>query len=102
MAEVKYDVSSVKPPPPSKRLRERTGKRPKPVVPDEQPEAGSFAARVGSLEVGKDASLFVSSGNALDSKSNNVERAFIQGRTVSLKSRQTELSEKYRTRYQQR
>lgn len=50
MAEVKYDVSSVKPPPPSKRLRERTGKRPKPVVPDEQPEAGSFAARVGSRE----------------------------------------------------
>lgn len=60
------------------------------------------AGRVGSLEVGKDATLFVSTGNALDGKSNNVERAFIQGRTVSLKSRQTELSEKYRTRYQQR
>lgn len=60
------------------------------------------ADRIGSLEAGKDATLFVSSGNALDGRSNNVELAYIQGRTVSLKSKQIELAEKYRTRFQQR
>lgn len=60
------------------------------------------ADRIGSLEAGKDATLFVSAGNALDSKTNVVERAYIQGRAVSLNSRHTDLSDKYRTRYKQR
>jgi len=56
---------------------------------------------VGSLEIGKDATLFVSSGNALDGLTNNLEFAFIQGRKVELSSRHTRLSEKYKTRYRQ-
>ncbi len=65
-------------------------------------EMFGISDRIGSLDVGKDATLFVSTGNALDGKSNNVELAYVQGRVVSLKSRQTELAHKYRTRYQQR
>ncbi len=56
---------------------------------------------VGSLENGKDATLFVSTGNALDGLTNNLEFAFIQGRKVDLSSRQTKLAEKYKTRYRQ-
>ena len=58
--------------------------------------------RVGSIEVGKDATLFVSNGNALDGLTNSLEYAFIQGRMVSLSSKQTKLAKKYRTRYQQK
>ncbi|GAB1431269.1 amidohydrolase [Ignavibacteria bacterium] len=65
-------------------------------------EIFGVADRLGSLEAGKDATLFVSSGNALDGRSNKVELAYIQGRIVSLNSKQTELAEKYRTRFQQR
>ncbi|MES2765423.1 MAG: amidohydrolase family protein [Bacteroidota bacterium] len=57
--------------------------------------------QVGSLENGKDATLFVSSGNALDGLTNNLEFAFIQGRKVELSSRHTRLAEKYKTRYRQ-
>ncbi len=60
------------------------------------------ADRVGSIEVGKDATLFVSKGNALDGLTNAVEYAFIQGRTVSLSNKQTKLAKKYRTRYEQK
>ncbi len=58
-------------------------------------------AQVGSLEVGKDATLFVSSGNALDVLGNNLVLAWIQGRNVSLQSKQTRLAEKYRTKFRQ-
>ncbi len=60
------------------------------------------AGRVGSLEVGKDATLFVSKGNALDGLTNSLDFAFIQGRSVSLTSKQTKLAKKYRTRYEQK
>ncbi len=62
----------------------------------------SVAGRVGSLEVGKDATLFVSKGNALDGLTNSLDYAFIQGRSVSLSSKQTKLAKKYRTRYEQK
>ena len=58
-----------------------------------------IADRVGSLEAGKDATLFVSGGDALDMRGNRVERAFIAGRDVELASRQTALAEKYREKY---
>ena len=58
------------------------------------------ADRLGSLEAGKDATLFVSSGDPLDIRS-NVELAFIQGRLVDLSSRHTQLFEKYQQKYQQ-
>ncbi|MFN3301080.1 MAG: amidohydrolase family protein, partial [Sediminibacterium sp.] len=39
---------------------------------------------VGSIEVGKHATLFVSTGDALDMKSNNLEHAFIRGKKLDL------------------
>jgi imidazolonepropionase-like amidohydrolase len=53
----------------------------------------------GSIEQGKDATLFISTGDALDMKSNNVERAFIKGNTIDLNNDQTALYEKYKTKY---
>lgn len=55
--------------------------------------------RCGSLEVGKDATLFISEGDALDMMGNKVTLAFIQGRSIDLRSKQTELYEKYRKKY---
>lgn len=54
---------------------------------------------LGSLDVGKDASLFVSTGNAIDGLTNNVELAFMQGKKISLENRHTRLAAKYRERY---
>ena len=53
----------------------------------------------GTLEVGKDATLFISKGNALDMRSNQISRAFIQGRDLSLESHQTELWKRYSEKY---
>ena len=55
--------------------------------------------QVGSLETGKDATLFVSTGDALDMRTNNVELSFIQGRQVQLNGRQQFLYEKYSKKY---
>jgi len=55
--------------------------------------------RVGTLEVGKDATLFVSTGDALDMRSNNVIQAFIQGRNIDLYGTQQELYERFRDKY---
>lgn len=57
------------------------------------------ADRLGSLEVGKDATLFISSGDALDMRTNNLQAAFINGRKISLRSKQTDLYEKYKRKY---
>ena len=54
---------------------------------------------IGSLEVGKKASLVISSGDILDIKTNQVEMAFISGKQVDLKNKQTELYIKYKTKY---
>ena len=54
----------------------------------------------GTLETGKDATLFISEGNALDMRTNIVTRAFIQGRELSLESHQTELYNRYNTKAQ--
>ncbi len=54
----------------------------------------------GSLEEGKDATLFVSTGDALDMKSNNVEFAFIKGNLIDLNNNQKALYEKYKEKYQ--
>jgi len=55
--------------------------------------------RVGTLAVGKDATLFISSGDALDMRTNALEVAFIEGRKIDLRSKQTELYEKYKRKY---
>lgn len=54
----------------------------------------------GSLEPGKDATLFISTGDALDMKTNNVEQAFIQGRFIDLDNFQKKLYRKYSEKYE--
>jgi imidazolonepropionase-like amidohydrolase len=53
-------------------------------------------AMSGSIEVGKDANLVISSGDLLDMKTSIVEKALIQGRWVNLDNKQKQLYEKYR------
>ena len=55
---------------------------------------------VGTLEVGKDATLFISEGDALDMRKNNISDAFIQGRKLSLETHQTKLWKRYTNKYQ--
>jgi imidazolonepropionase-like amidohydrolase len=54
----------------------------------------------GSLEVGKSATLFISTGNALE-VTTDLTHAFIDGREIDLRSKQTELAKKYLERYEQ-
>ncbi|GAA4274528.1 amidohydrolase family protein [Aquimarina gracilis] len=54
---------------------------------------------VGTLEVGKDATLFISVGDALDMRTNQLEKAFIQGRDISLETHQTKLWKRYSNKY---
>jgi len=53
----------------------------------------------GSLEAGKDATLFISSGDALDMKTNHVEKAFIQGRDINLDNLHKQLDKKFSEKY---
>ena len=52
-------------------------------------------AQVGTLSVGKDATLFLSKGDALDMRTNILSHAFIQGREISLETHQTKLWKRY-------
>lgn len=53
----------------------------------------------GSIEIGKSATLFVSEGNALDMRTNNVQLALIDGNFMSLENSQKTLFEKYQKKY---
>ena len=53
-----------------------------------------IADRVGTLEVGKQATLFVSEGDALDMRTNRLTHAFIDGRRLTLPAMQQELYQK--------
>lgn len=55
--------------------------------------------QIGSLEKGKDATLFVSDGNALDMRTNNVSMAMVKGNFIVLDNHQMQLSEKYHQKY---
>ena len=55
--------------------------------------------RLGSLTVGKDATLFISVGDALDMRTNQISHAFIEGRDLSLETHQTELWKRYMEKY---
>jgi hypothetical protein len=55
--------------------------------------------QLGSIEVGKDASFFISDGDALDMKTNNLALAYIQGRSIELKNSQYYLYEMYMGKY---
>lgn len=54
---------------------------------------------IGSLEVGKDATLFISVGDALDMRTNKVIKAFIQGRAIRLDTHQKVLYRRYMKKY---
>jgi hypothetical protein len=54
---------------------------------------------LGTLEVGKDATLFVSEGNALDMRTNKLILAYIQGRKIDLVNDQERLYNKYNQKY---
>lgn len=56
----------------------------------------------GTLEMGKDATLFISEGDALDMRTNKLTTAFIQGRTINLDTFQTKLSDKFKAKYRQK
>ncbi len=53
--------------------------------------------RLGSIEIGKDATFFIADGDILDIRT-TVLRLWIQGREVPLESRHTRLYERYRAR----
>ena len=54
----------------------------------------------GSLEKGKDATLFISDGDALDMLGNKVEAAFILGRTINLDNLHKQLYKRYSEKYE--
>lgn len=56
----------------------------------------------GTLETGKDATLFISEGDALDMRTNQISKAFIQGRDISLETHQTELWKRYTGKYSEK
>jgi imidazolonepropionase-like amidohydrolase len=57
------------------------------------------ADRVGSLEPGKDATLFIANGDILETAT-HVEAAFIAGRKIDLDDKQKRLWRKYQQRYE--
>jgi len=55
--------------------------------------------QLGSLTVGKDATLFIAKGDALDMRTNQLSHAFIQGRALSLETHQTKLWKRYMEKF---
>ena len=60
-------------------------------------QIAGVADRLGSIESGKDGTLFATDGDILDIRS-NVKRMWIGGKEVSLENRHTRLYEKYKNR----
>ena len=54
---------------------------------------------VGTLEEGKDATLIVSRGDALDMMTNKLSLAMVQGRFMILRNHQDDLYQKYMNKY---
>ncbi len=57
---------------------------------------------VGTIETGKDATLFISEGDVLDMRTSKVTNAFIQGREINLDNKQEMLYRKFQQKYKQR
>lgn len=55
--------------------------------------------KTGSLEIGKDANIVISTGDILDMKSSIITDAFIQGRKIPLDDKQKQLYERYKFKY---
>ena len=57
-----------------------------------------FADSYGSIEVGKSASLFISKGDALDMRSNQVTHIILDGKSQPITNHQDELYQKYKNK----
>lgn len=55
--------------------------------------------RTGSIEAGKDANIIISEGDILDMRTSIITHAIIQGRLVDLRSKQTQLFDRYMSKY---
>ena len=55
--------------------------------------------RIGTLITGKDATFFISTGDALDMRTNQLQEAFIQGRMIDLFGNQQALYQRFLERY---
>ena len=53
----------------------------------------------GSIETGKDANIIISDGDILDMRGNQIIKAYIQGRDVSLDNKQKQMYERYKHKY---
>jgi imidazolonepropionase-like amidohydrolase len=58
-----------------------------------------IADKSGSIEVGKDANIIISTGDALDMRTNKITKAYIQGRDVNLDDKHKQLNRKYSEKY---
>lgn len=56
--------------------------------------------RTGSIAIGKEANLIISTGNILDPMTHDVIYSFIQGRKIDLLDKQKILYQKFKTKYQ--
>lgn len=56
--------------------------------------------KTGSIEVGKDANIVVSTGDLLDMSTNNVVLAFITGRNISLDNKHKQLYRRFEAKYE--
>jgi imidazolonepropionase-like amidohydrolase len=55
--------------------------------------------RTGTIEEGKDANIVISDGDIMDMRTSIISAVFIQGRKVSLENKQTQLYNRYMTKY---
>jgi len=55
--------------------------------------------RLGTLEAGKAATLFIAAGDVLDMRSSVVDIAFINGRLIDLNNVQRQLYERFQEKY---
>lgn len=55
--------------------------------------------KTGSITVGKEANIIISSGDILDMRTSNVTDAFIGGRKINLDDKQKQLNERYEEKY---
>jgi imidazolonepropionase-like amidohydrolase len=56
--------------------------------------------QVGSVSIGKDATILICNGDLLDMKSSSIKNAFIQGRLIDIDNIQHQLYEKYKKKYE--
>ncbi len=56
-------------------------------------------SKVGTLELGKNATFIISKGDILDMRTSQVQQAFISGKEIDLNNKQKQLHERYKVKY---